>query len=108
MAKSPQTDETTAAPPPPLSGNQGVGLDASREPAGVAVQDARTIELLRLVNGGERQMTEALEQLKAAFKGPPTGASELFGLCIADIKATAQAVRNGAMNHALYLAEQAK
>lgn len=117
MAKTPQTDEmkTDDAPnqtpnetPQPGTSPTSIAANPAREPSGVAPQDPRTVELLRLINGGERQMTEALEQLKAAFKGQPTGASEFFGVCIADIKGIAQAVRNGAMNHALYLAEQAK
>lgn len=108
MAKTPQTDNQ-----PEAQGEAGVDplretiARAAREPERNVVMDEGTRELLRLVNGGERQMVEALAQLKVAFRGEATGASELFGAVIDAIKEQAQAVRNAAMNHAVYIADKA-
>lgn len=105
MAKAPQTDNQ-----PEGAGQAGVDplremiAKASRKPEKIVDLDDGTRELLRLINGGERQMTEALAQLKVAFKGEPTGASELFAAVIDAVKEQAQAVRNAAMNHAVHMA----
>lgn len=76
---------------------------AAQAPSRNATQDDRTKELLRLVNGGERQLVGALEQLALAANGSGSGAFEIFDAVKCAVKDGAQAVRNAAMNHAIFI-----
>lgn len=76
--------------------------DASVTPPRNATQDDRTKDLLRLVNGGERQLVGALEQLAVAANGSASGAFEVFDAALKNVKDMVQAVRNAAMNHAIH------
>lgn len=70
-------------------------------PTATLDMDNHMKELLRLVNGGERQIVGALEQMQAAACGSGTGADALYETIARDITEMAAGVRNAAMNHAL-------